>query len=534
MSDASATEGDAIEFTVSLSAASGRQVTVQYATSDGTAESGTDFTAASGTLTFEPNETSKTVSVPTTGDSEEEEDETFALTLSNPADATLGDATATGTIVDDDESPPPIPGKPQAPTVSAATPNSLTVEWTEPENDGPPVTDYDVQYWEGGSGGFIDAQHEGTARIATLTGLSPDTVYEVQVRASNANGTGAWSESSEGRSSLPQAGGQIYYFPHLAVGAGWQTTITYINYSSEEVSCRTEFLSDDGTPLLVSFADRGTVPSRSDVLLPGGSVHQETNVALSAPLAPGWARATCSGAVKASLLYRRFEGGVPTGEAGVNATTVPATRFVTFAEQGEGQLGTAVAYANPSDTQADITFTVRDEDGLTLASDGLMLSPNGHGAQNMEGLFDLSSFTGSLEVTSTEPIVTLSLNAEAAPIFSSLPPGELDAAAQGPQEMTTYYFPHLAVGEGWQTTITYINYSPAGSELPNRVPVRSRQSVDGLVCGTGNGGQPARRSAARRVRSPGDQCGAERPCCAGLGAGHLLRTGEGQPLISPV
>ena len=106
VSDASATEGDAIEFTVSLSAASGRQVTVQYATSDGTAESGTDFTAASGTLTFEPNETSKTVSVPTTGDSEEEEDETFALTLSNPADATLGDATATGTIVDDDESPP--------------------------------------------------------------------------------------------------------------------------------------------------------------------------------------------------------------------------------------------------------------------------------------------------------------------------------------------------------------------------------------------------------------------------------------------
>ena len=106
VSDASATEGDALEFTVSLSAASGRQVTVQYATSDGTAESGTDFTPASGTLTFEPDETSKTVSVSTTGDSEEEEDETFALTLSNPDGATLGDATATGTIVDDDESSP--------------------------------------------------------------------------------------------------------------------------------------------------------------------------------------------------------------------------------------------------------------------------------------------------------------------------------------------------------------------------------------------------------------------------------------------
>ena len=350
-----------------------------------------------------------------------------------------------------------LPGKPPAPTVSAATPNSLTVQWTEPENAGPAITDYDVQYREIGSGGFTDAQHEGTALTTTLTGLSPDTVYEVQVRASNATGTGAWSESGEGRTSPLPTGGPTYYFPHLAVGAGWQTTITYINYSSEEVNCQTEFLSDDGTPLLVSFAGLGTVPSRPDVLLPGGSVHQETNVELSAPLAPGWARATCSGPVKASLLYRQFKEGLPIAEAGVNAATVPATRFVTFAEQGEGKQGTGVAYANPSDTEARITFTVRDADGETLASVDRPLLPDGHAAENMAPLFGLSSFTGSLEVTSTEPIVSLSLNVEAAPVFSSLPPGELDAAAQG---STTYYFPHLAVGASWQTTITYINHSP--------------------------------------------------------------------------
>ena len=45
-------------------------------------------------------------------------------------------------------------------------------------------------------------------------------------------------------------------------------------------------------------------------------------------------------------------------------------------------------------------------------------------------LFGLTSFTGSIEVTSTEPIVSLSLNFEADPVFSSLPPGELEAAAQ--------------------------------------------------------------------------------------------------------
>ena len=349
-----------------------------------------------------------------------------------------------------------LPGKPPAPTVSTATPYSLTVEWTEPENTGTTITDYDVQYREVSSGSFTGAQHEGTGLRATLTGLSPDTVYEVQVRATNATGTGAWSESGEGRTSPLQTGDQTYYFPHLAVGDGWQTTITYLNYSSEEVICQTDFLSDQGSPLMVSFADKGTVVSRPDVLPPGGSVHQETNVALSPPLVPGWARATCSGPVKASLLYRRFEGGVPTGEAGVNAVEVPATRFITFAEQGEGQPGTGVAYANPSPIEAVITFTARDADGQTLASEDRRLSAGGHDAQNMAPLFGLSSFSGSLEVTSTAPIVSLSINTEAARVFSSLPPGDLDAAAQG---STTYYFPHLAVGDGWQTTITYLNYS---------------------------------------------------------------------------
>ena len=107
-SDGSASEGDAVEFTVSLSAASSQQVTVQYATSGGTAASGTDFTAASGTLTFVANETSKTVSVSTTNDSLDEENETFTLTLSSPTHATLGDATATGTINDDDDGPPTV------------------------------------------------------------------------------------------------------------------------------------------------------------------------------------------------------------------------------------------------------------------------------------------------------------------------------------------------------------------------------------------------------------------------------------------
>ncbi len=224
--------------------------------------------------------------------------------------------------------------------------------------------------------------------------------------------------------SQPQIS-STYYFAHIAVGAGWQTTITYINFSPQEVTCQTDFLSDDGSPLLVSFEGLGAVASRTDILPPGGSVHEETNVALSAPLAPGWAQASCSGQIKASLLFRRFEGGVPVAEAGVNAVTVPATQFVTFAEQGVGAFGTGVAYANSSSTSALVTFTAKDTAGQTLASVNRTLLPGGHDAQNMAPLFGLTSCTGSIEVTSTVPIVSLSLNFEADPVFSSLPPGQV-------------------------------------------------------------------------------------------------------------
>ena len=82
------------------------EVSVDYATSSGTATEDTDFSDTSGTLTFNAGTTSKSVTVSTTEDTSDEDDETFTVTLSNPQNATLGDATATGTIEDDDEGPP--------------------------------------------------------------------------------------------------------------------------------------------------------------------------------------------------------------------------------------------------------------------------------------------------------------------------------------------------------------------------------------------------------------------------------------------
>ena len=91
--------------TVSLSAASAKTITVDYATSDGTATAGSDYTATSGTLTFAAGDTSKTIDVAVLGDTTFEGDETVTITISNPSNASISDATATFTISEDDDGP---------------------------------------------------------------------------------------------------------------------------------------------------------------------------------------------------------------------------------------------------------------------------------------------------------------------------------------------------------------------------------------------------------------------------------------------
>ena len=89
-------------FTVTLSATSPQTVTVSYASQDGTAVDGFDYTGSSGSLSFSPGVTQLTVSFSVVGDTADETDETFSLELSNPVDGFIGDGSATANIDDDD------------------------------------------------------------------------------------------------------------------------------------------------------------------------------------------------------------------------------------------------------------------------------------------------------------------------------------------------------------------------------------------------------------------------------------------------
>ena len=170
---------------VTLAAKAGSSAT---ATSDYTLPQA--FTITEGTKTG-------TASVTIVNDTANEADETIIVTTT-VAGLTVTDTTIT---IDDDDAP----GAPTALTVSAGT-MKLDLSWTAPSG---PVTDYEVEYKTStamdqaatGDGtdpstGWVESAHSGTGTTHTITGLDAGTAYNVRVRASDADGDGAWVAGS--------------------------------------------------------------------------------------------------------------------------------------------------------------------------------------------------------------------------------------------------------------------------------------------------------------------------------------------------
>ena len=141
------------DFTVTLSAASNKAVTVNYATSNGSATSPTDYTATSGTLTIAAGQTTGIIPVPIQGDTANNPPETFNVTLSSPTHATITSPVGVGTI--DDISPTlsinnttvtaPLTGTTTdnfTVTLSAASSQAVTVNYTTNNGTATSPTDF--------------------------------------------------------------------------------------------------------------------------------------------------------------------------------------------------------------------------------------------------------------------------------------------------------------------------------------------------------------------------------------------------------
>ena len=296
------------------------------------------------------------------------------------------------------------PGAPDRPRLTLALEASLTVEWAEPENPGPPITDYDVQYREGPSGFFINVPHAGPDRATTLTGLKAATLYQVQVRARNEEGTGRWSEPGEGMTL-----------------AGPPAVLPFS-------------VPDRGG---ISITSQGTSPE-----LRVGYGQVETDAGMTPPAGL---------AIFASRLN-----GILVSEAGVPAVP-PVLEGRIFAET-DGIVRTGLALANPNDAPATVAFFFTNSDGIDSGHGTFTLGPREQIARFLdEGPFNGgSAVEGTFTFTADLPVAVIALsgfvNERSEFLMTTLPVAPLAVPTTG-----TVYFPHFADGGGWTTQVILVN-----------------------------------------------------------------------------
>jgi Calx-beta domain-containing protein len=258
-------EGDTgstnLAFTVALSAASAQTVTVAYATANGTATAGQDYTAVSGTLTFAPGDTSEPISVPVLGDNADENDETFTMTLSSPTNAAISAGLATVVIRDNDT-------KPSATTVAATGVGETTATLQGSVN--PQGKSTSVSFEWGLTTGYgsptptqaLAAGTSAQAVSAALSGLVASTTYHYRVVATSAAGTTQGADQT-----LRTAD------PTLGVAATPATVTEPDNTATATATFTVTLSSRSGLPVTVGYSTvAGTATAGEDFTAASGTL----------------------------------------------------------------------------------------------------------------------------------------------------------------------------------------------------------------------------------------------------------------------
>ena len=176
-------------------------VGVVAATDDDTADSVTGYAVTGGTDRSRFSITSRgRLSFNTAPDHERPtdtgRDNTYQVTVTatSGTDTRVRTATHTVTVTVTDEAE--ALSAPAAPTMTSSTDTTVTLTWSEPVNTALTINDYDIQYRRRGTTAWTAWPHTGTARTATITGLTANTTYDIQVRAKNPEGTSRWSATT--------------------------------------------------------------------------------------------------------------------------------------------------------------------------------------------------------------------------------------------------------------------------------------------------------------------------------------------------
>jgi hypothetical protein len=345
VADVSLAEGasgtSVMTFTVSLGAASGNTVTVDYATSDDTATAGSDYTAASGTLTFAPGETEQTVDVTVAGDAIVELDEAFTVTLSAPSNATISDSEATGTITNDDAATLSIADVTQAEGDAGASTFDFTVTLSA-------ESDAAVDFTASTLDGTAEAGSDYVAlSAAPFTIAAGDTSATVQVTVSGDAGFEPGETFTVTLAGLAASGRDVSLADNEATG-----TIS----------------NDDAAPLVTLAASPTTVSENAGTSTLTASLSASSTEDVTVELA--YADANVTG--PASIV-------VPAGDTSAGVTVTAVDNALDEPDRTVEISIDAVTNGTEDGTQA-VTLTLTDDDaapGLSVADVSLAEGASG-------------------------------------------------------------------------------------------------------------------------------------------------------------
>ncbi len=341
--------GAVLAFAVTLDRARHATVTVDYATENGTATAGEDYTAASGTLTFAAGETAKTVEVAVLDDLHDEGNETLVLRLSNPSGARIADGEATGTIENTDLMPQAWLAR-FGRTVAEQVIDAVETRMRAPRNPGAEVSLAGRRIGLGPLFG-ADAAPEGEAALAARARETEAEAEEGQRRLA------AWLRGAAEEEERPSLETQTVTERQLLLGSSFSLTAA----------------PGDGTPGAVSLWGRAAV-SRFDGREDGLTLDGEVASGL---LGADWARERST--LGLILSHSRGEGGYR-GEGGSGTVSSTLTGLYPWGRHalsdrvtvwGVAGYGAGTLTLTPENDDGTPRATIRTDMDLMMAAVGL-------------------------------------------------------------------------------------------------------------------------------------------------------------------
>jgi hypothetical protein len=227
-------------------------------------------------------------------------------------------------------------------------------------------------------------------------------------------------------STVASAQAFTYYFPQIAVGTGWRTTIFLTNATASPANATVTFTGNDGSPFYNNFLDEGghnvTNGFNSfSVSLASGESRKFVSVD-DHPLGVGWAMVSANASVLGTAMFTWLDGsGNIIAEAGV-PMAIPLGKQAVFVDTTQG-FRTAVSIANPNSGDLEVHFELVSDTGQIVNSVVKTLPGFTHIALFSDELFPgVGPMVGRLQYYCTNPMVSIGLRFSTTGAFTSLPP----------------------------------------------------------------------------------------------------------------